>query len=195
MGSALKDRVAVVTGSGSGIGHATAVAFAEKGADVAVTYLHDRDGADQARSSVEAAGQRAFVRQLDQRDPDQVANLFRDVTEQLGVPDFLVNNAGVDATGVEVADMSLEDWDSEIKTNVYGPFYCCQHFIRGRRANGGGGKIINITSIHQEVPRAGAAGYDVAKGGLRNLTRTLALELAPDRINVNNISPGMVAWC
>ncbi|TPW00491.1 MAG: Glucose 1-dehydrogenase [Beijerinckiaceae bacterium] len=79
-----------------------------------------------------------------------------------------------------------------IRTNLYGPFYCCQVFIRARRAAGGKGKIINITSVHQEIPRAGAAGYDASKGGLRNLTRTLALELAPDRINVNNIAPGMV---
>ena len=88
--------------------------------------------------------------------------------------------------------MPVEAWDNEMKTNLYGPFYCCKHFIRARKAAGGGGKIINITSVHQEIPRAGAAGYDVAKGGLRNLTRTLCLELAPDRINVNNIAPGMV---
>lgn len=88
--------------------------------------------------------------------------------------------------------MPIEDWDNAIRTNLYGPFYCCQHFVRMRRKAGGKGKIINITSVHQEIPRAGAAGYDVAKGGLRNLTRTLCLELAPDHINVNNIAPGMV---
>jgi glucose 1-dehydrogenase len=105
---------------------------------------------------------------------------------------ILVNNAGVDSTGKEVSEMPLEDWDSSIRTNLYGPFYCCQHFIRARRRSGGGGKIINVTSVHQEIPRAGAAGYDASKGALRNLTRTLCLELAPDRINVNNIAPGMV---
>lgn len=88
--------------------------------------------------------------------------------------------------------MSIADWDDMIRTNLYGPFYCCQVFIRARRAAGGKGKIINITSVHQEIPRVGAGGYDASKGGLRNLTRTLALELAPDRINVNNIAPGMV---
>jgi glucose 1-dehydrogenase len=75
---------------------------------------------------------------------------------------------------------------------VYGPFYCCQHFIRARRAHGGKGKLLNVTSVHEDIPRVGSAGYDCAKGALRNLTRTLALELAPDHINVNNIAPGMV---
>ena len=98
----------------------------------------------------------------------------------------------MDSTGKHVAEMQLEDWDNELKTNLYGPFHCCQHFIRARKSAGGQGKIINVTSVHQEILRAGAAGYNAAKGGLRNLTRTLCLELAPDHINVNNIAPGMV---
>lgn len=188
----LENKIAIVTGSDSGMGQATAEAFAREGADVAVTYLHDKDGAEETRRRVEGAGRRAIVVQLDQREPAQVAELFRRTEEDLGTPFILVNNAGMDSTGKEVAEMPIEDWDAELRTNLYGPFYCCQHFIRTRRRSAGGGKIINITSVHQEIPRAGAAGYDVAKGGLRNLTRTLCLELAPDRINVNNIAPGMV---
>lgn len=103
-----------------------------------------------------------------------------------------MNDAGVDSSGKQVADIPAEVWDDELKANLYGPFYCCQQFIRERRRAGGRGKIINITSVHEGIPRAGSAGYDAAKGGLRNLTRTLALELAPDHINVNNIAPGMV---
>lgn len=192
MADRLKDRIAIVTGSDSGIGQATAEAFAREGADVAIVYFHDRDGADETRRRVEAAGRRAVVVQCDQRDPAEVGRLFREAEDALGTPDILVNDAGVDSTGKQVADMSIEDWDREVKTNLYGPFYCCREFIRARRGAGGKGKIINITSVHQEIPRASAAGYDVAKGGLRNLTRTLALELAPDHINVNNIAPGMV---
>jgi glucose 1-dehydrogenase len=188
----LKDKIAIVTGSDSGIGQATAEAFAKEGADVVVTCLHDRNGAEETRKRVEAAGRRAIVVQFDQRDSAQVKGVFREAERRLGTPYILVNNAGIDSTGKQVADMSDEDWDDEMKSNLYGPFYCCQQFIRARRAAGGKGKIINITSIHQTVPRAGAAGYDVAKGGLRNLTRTLALELAPDHINVNDIAPGMV---
>ena len=110
----------------------------------------------------------------------------------MGTPFILVNDAGVDAVGDEVAEMTHENWDDRIKTNLYGPFYCCQLFIRARRRAGGGGKIINLTSVHEDIPRAGAAGYCASKGALRNLTRTLTLELAPDKINVNNIAPGMV---
>jgi glucose 1-dehydrogenase len=192
MSQKLKGKIAVVTGSDSGIGQAIAEAFAREGADVAITYLHDKDGAAATREKVEAAGGRAVVVQLDQRDPESVERLFREAEGALGTPYILVNDAGIDAGGKEVADMALEDWDDALKSNLYGPFYCCQQFIRARRGADGKGKIINITSVHQEIPRAGAAGYDVSKGGLRNLTRTLALELAPDHINVNNIAPGMV---
>jgi glucose 1-dehydrogenase len=188
----LKDKLAIVTGSDSGMGQAMAEAFAREGADVAITYLHDNKGAEETRKKVEAAGRRAGIFRCDQRVPDEVEHLFREVEDKLGIPYILVNNAGIDSTGKQVADMTLDQWDNELKTNLYGPFYFCQHFIRKRRAAGGKGKIINITSVHEEIPRAGAAGYCVAKGGLRNLTRTLCLELAPDHINVNNIAPGMV---
>lgn len=192
MDTKLKDKVAIVTGSDSGIGQATAEAFAQEGADVTVTYLHDKDGAEKTRIAVEETGRRAIVVHFDQRKPEDVERLFRETEEKLGTPDILVNDAGVDSSGTEVADMANEEWDNRIRTNLYGPFYCCREFIRARRKAGGKGKIINITSVHQTIPRAGASSYDVSKGGLRNLTRTLALELAPDHINVNNIAPGMV---
>jgi glucose 1-dehydrogenase len=188
----LGDEIAVVTGSDSGIGQATAIAFAEEGADVAVSWLHDREGAERTARQVEACGRRALVAQLDVRDPAAVERFFAEVSSRLGTATILVNNAGEDAAGLPVKDMPLEHWDSILKANLYGPFYCCQQFIRGLDGQGRHGTIINITSVHQEIPRAGAAGYDVSKGGLRNLTTTLALELAEQDINVNNIAPGMV---
>lgn len=188
----LDGKVAIVTGSDSGIGQATAQEFAKEGANVVVTYLRDRDGAQSTQRAIEAAGRRALVVQFDQRQPAEVEKLFRETSEKLGTPYILVNDAGMDSSGKQVAEMPIDVWDDELKTNLYGPFYCCQQFIRERRRAGGHGKVINITSVHQEIPRVGSAGYDVAKGGLRNLTRTLALELAPDHINVNNIAPGMV---
>ncbi len=188
----LDGEVAVVTGSDSGIGQATAIAFAREGADVAITYLHDQAGAERTREAVEQTGRRAVVVHFDQRDPADVQRLFDETQSALGVPTILVNNAGIDASGKRVEDMRLEDWDNEIRTNLYGPFFCCQQFIRRLSGSGCHGTIINITSIHEEVPRVGAAGYDASKGGLRNLTRTLALELADKNINVNNIAPGMV---
>lgn len=192
MSGKLERKVAVVTGSDSGMGQAIAESFAAEGADVAITWFHDENGAEETRKKVEASGRRAIVVHLDQRSPEEVASLFKEVEEKLGTPYILVNDAGIDSTGKQVADMPVEDWDNEMKSNVYGAFYCCQKFVGARRSAGGKGKIINITSVHQDVPRAGASGYDASKGALRNLTRTLCLELAPDHINVNNVAPGMV---
>jgi len=188
----LHGKLAVVTGSESGIGQAIAIEFAREGASVAISYFKDRGGAETTQREVEATGQRAFVLQLDQRDPAAVARAFGDIQGQLGTPFILVNDAGIDSIGKPVSEMSVDDWDDRIRTNLYGPFYCCQQFIRARKQAGGRGKIINITSVHEDIPRIGSAGYNASKGGLRNLTRTLALELAPDLINVNNIAPGMV---
>lgn len=188
----LRGEIAIITGSDSGIGQATAIAYAREGADVAVTYLHDEAGAARTATEVETLGRTAFVSQLDVRDPAGVAEFFQAAGAKLGTPTILVNDAGVDAAGKHVKDMSIEHWDNILRTNLYGPFYCCQQFIRGLEGTGKHGTIINITSVHQEIPRAGAAGYDVSKGGLRNLTTTLALELAEKNINVNNIAPGMV---
>lgn len=188
----LQDSVALITGSDSGIGQAAAIEFAKEGADVVVNYLNDEEGAGLTREKVEAAGRRAIVIGADVSDEEQVREMFDRAVEEFGTVDILVNNAGVDASGTEVADLSTEVWDKAIKTNVYGYFYCCRRFINIRKEAGGGGKIINITSVHQEQPRAGAADYDCSKGAIRNLTRTLALELAPHKINVNNIGPGMV---
>jgi glucose 1-dehydrogenase len=188
----LQGELAIVTGSDSGIGQATAIAFAREGANVAATYFHDRQGAEHTAREVEAAGGKAAVFQLDQRDSGQVARLFSEVRAKLGTPTILVNAAGIDASGTHVKDMTDEDWDATIRTNLNGPFYCCREFIRGLEGANRHGAIINITSVHQEIPRAGASAYDASKGGLRNLTTTLALELAEKNINVNNIAPGMV---
>ncbi len=122
-----------------------------------------------------------------------MAGMFDQAVEAFGVVDILVNNAGVDASGKKVADLATEVWDEAIRTNLYGAFFCCRRYIQLRKAAGGqGGKIINVTSVHEEIPNAGGSDYDCSKGALRNLTRTLALELAPLRINVNNLAPGMV---
>ena len=188
----LNGELAIVTGAASGIGRATAIAFAREGADVVITYLHNRQGADQTAREVEAAGRKAAVYQADQRDSKVVRQLFQDLRTALGVPTILVNNAGVDASGKHVKDMSDEDWEEVIRTNLSGPFYYCREFVRAIDGTGRHGTIINITSVHQEIPRAGASAYDASKGGLRNLTTTLALEVAEQNINVNNIAPGMV---
>lgn len=183
---------AIVTGSDSGIGRAIAAEFAATGADVCVTFHTDEDGAQQTAGMVEAAGRRALVLQVDVREEKEVERMFDRTISQLGDPDILVNNAAVNADGTHVVDMETDAWDTVLRTNLYGPFFACRRFIRERRAHGGGGRIINVTSVHEEIPMKGAGAYDATKGGLRLLTRTLALEVAGDHITVNNIAPGMI---
>ena len=139
-----------------------------------------------------AAGRRAIVVQADVSDEDQVAAIFDQAVDAFAVIDILVNNAGVDASGTPVAELSTEVWDRAIRTNVYGYFFCCRRFTQLRLAAGGPGKIINVSSVHADNPNPGGADYDCSKGAIRMLTRTLALELAEHRINVNSLAPGMV---
>ena len=190
--SRLDGKVALITGSDSGIGQATAVEFAREGADVVVHYLLDAAGAEATRSAIEGAGRRAIVVQCDVSDETEVAAMFDRALEVFGTLDILMNNAGVDASGTPVAELTTEVWDKAIRTNVYGYFFCCRRFAQIRTEAGGGGKIINVTSVHEDIPNAGGADYDCSKGAIRMLTRTLALELAPLRVNVNGLAPGMV---
>ena len=188
----LEGKVALITGSDSGIGQATAVAFAREGADVVVHYLHDAQGAEQTRAAVAAEGRRAITVAADVSDEDQVAALFDRAVEKFGAIDILMNNAGVDASGKPVAELPTEIWDRAIRTNLYGYFFCCRRFVQLRLAAGGPGKIINVSSVHADNPNAGGSDYDCSKGAIRMLTRTLALELAEKGINVNSLAPGMV---
>lgn len=117
---------------------------------------------------------------------------FDRVTETLGRPDILVNSAGLNMSGTEVADMELRQWQDMILTDLSGTFLNCRRFVRDLRRDKKGGAIINITSNHAEVMRAGGADYMAAKGGQKNFTETLALEVAGDGITVNAIAPGMI---
>jgi NAD(P)-dependent dehydrogenase (short-subunit alcohol dehydrogenase family) len=135
---------------------------------------------------------RATVVQVDISDEHQVTTLFEQAVGAFGGVDILVNNAGVDASGKDVSELPTDVWDRAIRTNLYRTFFCCRRFIQLRLQAGGGGKIISVTSVHEDIPHAGGADCDCSKGGVRNLTRTLALEFAPSKINVNNLAPGMV---
>jgi glucose 1-dehydrogenase len=188
----LTDQVALVTGSDSGIGRATAIEFAREGADLVVSYRRDADGAAGTRAEIEALGRRAIAVQADLTVEAQVEQLFDQAIEAFGHIDILVNNAGVNGSGTQLVDMPTETWDRAMRTNLYGYFFCARRFARERRSAGGGGRIVNVTSIHDEAASPGNAEYDTTKGGQRMLTRTLALELAPLRINVNAIGPGMI---
>jgi glucose 1-dehydrogenase len=188
----LTDKVAMITGSDSGIGHASAVEFAKDGADIVVNYLHDEEGANKTKDEVEAQGRRAIVVQADHGYEDQVEKLFAAAFDAFGRVDVLMNNASVDASGIQVADIEIEKFERTLRSNFIGQLLCCKHFVRHRKDSGGGGKIINVTSIHEDIPNPGGSDYDCSKSALRMLTRTLSLEVAEEGINVNSLAPGMV---
>jgi glucose 1-dehydrogenase len=187
----LDGKAALVTGSDSGIGRGIAEHFARAGADVTVTYFTDRDGAEATAANVRASGRRALVAQVDVGIPEEVARLFAAHDEAFGRIDVLVNNA---ATGIRgsVAELPFADWERVIRTNLHGPFLCSQQAVRRMLARGEGGRIINISSVHEESCWAGSSAYCVSKVGLRNLTRTLAIEVGPHGVTVNDIAPGMI---
>lgn len=188
----LEGKIALITGSDSGIGQATAVEFAKEGASVVITYHTDKDGANETLQKVEEAGGKGLVVELDVSDEQQVEDMFDKTLEEFGTLDILMNNAAINGQGIKVEDLSTEKWDKAIKTNVYGYFFCVRRFINIRKEKGGGGKIINVSSVHEEIPAPGTADYCSSKGAIKMLTRTLALELAEHKINVNNIAPGMI---
>ncbi|MEJ8802612.1 SDR family NAD(P)-dependent oxidoreductase [Pontibacter sp. H249] len=188
----LKGKVALITGSDSGIGQATAIEYAKEGADIIVTYHSDKEGAEETLQQVEKQNRKAIVLQVDISDEQKVEQLFEQALKEFGTIDILVNNAAVNGSGINVADMDTETFDRTIRTNLYGTFFCSRAFIRHRKQKGGKGKIINVSSVHEEIVSAGTADYCASKAAVRNLARTLALELAEDGINVNNICPGMI---
>ncbi|GAB2625522.1 oxidoreductase [Paractinoplanes abujensis] len=186
------DRVAVVTGSDSGIGEAIAVALAQAGFDVGVTYRSDKAGAESTAEKVRAAGRRADVRALDLTGLPGAAAVVDELADALGGLGVLVNCAG---TGISapVVDTGYEQWREVLAVDLDGPFLCAQRAARRMRAAGRGGRIINITSVHEHAPRVGAGAYCAAKGGLGLLTKVMAQELAADGITVNAVAPGEIA--
>ncbi len=188
----LEGRLAFVTGGDSGIGAASAIALAKAGADAVVLYHTDEKGAHNVCEAIEQVGRRSIRLQLNVGDERDVEAAFDCARDTLGTPDILINAAGLNMSAVPVADMSTDQWSSLISTDLTGPFLTSRRFVRDLRAAGRPGAIVNITSIHEAVIRAGGADYAAAKGGLLNLTRTMALECAPLKINVNAVAPGMI---
>lgn len=189
----LKGKVALITGADSGIGQATAAAFAEAGADVCVTFHTDEAGAQETKRRVEAAGQRALVVQCDVADAASVQAAFDRTEADLGTPDLLVANAGTGMGGMPVADMDDAKMMEVLRTDLVGPLFCARAFVRQRKAAGGKGRLIFIGSVAGHLPTPGSAPYGMAKAGVNSLVRSLSREVAEDRINVNAIAPGLIA--
>jgi NAD(P)-dependent dehydrogenase (short-subunit alcohol dehydrogenase family) len=185
-------RIAIVTGSDSGIGKATAVALAQDGFDIGITWHTDQQGASETANEVEKWGRRAAIRQLDLSELPGAAVVIDELADELGGLDVLVNNAGT-GSSVLATEMSYEQWRDVLAVDLDGPFLCAQRAARRMIGGGNGGRIINITSVHEHAPRVGSGAYCAAKGGLGLLTKVMAQELGSYGITVNAVAPGEIA--
>lgn len=187
----LQDKIALVTGGAGGIGHAIAQRLAQEGADIVVAvHRHDAD-ADTTANAIRATGRRAWIVAGDIGDPSQAFSIIDQGLSEADTLDILVNNAGVEvrAPFVEVTEA---DYDHVLDTNLKGPFFLTQRFVKHLIDRKARGKVINISSVHEELPFPHFTSYCASKGGLRMMMRNLAIELAPAGITVNNIAPGAI---
>src|SRR5689334_1000281 len=192
----LRGKNVLVTGGTSGIGQAIAVRFAEYGANVAINYLRSPEEARDTEEQVHACTAR--VRQMgvrdvvvggDVSDEDDVVRMVGEAIDGLGGIDVVVNNAGIQISR-PTEELSSADFDRVLAVNLRGSFLCAREAIRHFLAEGKGGSVVNVSSVHQLIPKPNYLGYSTSKGGMQNLTRTLALEYAGRGIRVNGVGPG-----
>jgi glucose 1-dehydrogenase len=188
----LKGKVALVTGASSGIGRAIARRFAAEGAHVAVNYLPRDRNIEDARAVADSLATPGMTVGADVSRRAEVERMVSEVVGEFGRLDVAVCNAGIEIERpfLEVTD---EEWDKVISVNLYGAFVVSQAAARQMVRQGAGGKLIYTSSVHEDIPFPGYTSYCASKGGVRMLMRNLAVELAPHRINVNNIAPGAIA--
>ena len=174
-----------------GIGSAIALALGKEGAAVAIDYRSHPDEAKQIVDQIEGSGGRATSVRADVSNPEDVKNLIQSAVDEFGRLDVMVNNAGMEEK-MPFLDTPLDVWDKTIAVNLTGAWLGCQEAARHMVNQGGSGRIINISSVHEDLPMPTNSPYCAAKGGLRMLMRTIAVELAQHNITVNNIAPGAV---
>ena len=186
----LSGKVALVTGGSRGLGKAIALAFAEKGANVIICG-RKKETLEQSMEEFKDLGFEIIPFSANIGKSDQVAALFQSIQEQFGVLDILVNNVGMNILTPSVAEVDEGLWDKIIETNLKGTFLVSRQAVESMK-KGGGGKIVNITSIAAQKVSMGMGVYCVAKAGVEMLTKVLASELAKEHINVNAVAPGMI---
>lgn len=194
----LNGKNVLITGASSGIGQAIAVRFAQEGANVAINY---RSGPEQAEATevlvseacmaVRESGCKDLVIQADISKEEQVRTMFAKVIEAFGSIDVLVNNAGIQKP-CSTHDIELADFDRVLGVNLRGAFLCSREAVRHFLSRGGGGVILNNSSVHEIIPKPKYLPYSISKGGMENLTKTMALEYASEGIRVNAVGPGAV---
>jgi glucose 1-dehydrogenase len=191
----LEGKNVLVTGASSGIGQAIAVRFAQEGANVAMNYRGDPNEVQQTQEMVRKARASSPVKDLpvqaDVSQEDQVREMFRQVLQSFGSLDVLINNAGIQIP-TPSHETEMSDFDQVLGVNLRGAFLCAREALRHFLARGSGGVIVNNSSVHEIISKPNYASYSISKGGMENLTKTLALEYAGRGIRVNSVGPGAV---
>jgi glucose 1-dehydrogenase len=188
----LQGKVALVTGSSQGIGQTIAIHLAQAGADIVIDYRSHPDGAKETLAKVEAAGRKGHIVQADLSSVSNVRRLVSEGVQHFGKLDILVNNAGVDGKNADFWNITEEDYDTVLNINLKGAFFTTQAFVQHLIETKRTGKIINISSTHEEMAFPHFTSYCVSKGGVKMMMRNLAVELGPMGITVNNIAPGAI---
>lgn len=188
----LENKVAIVTGSATGIGRAIVQRFVAEGAAVTIDYVRGQEQvATDLVNDLKANGGRAIGIAASIGDPDDVHSLIQQTVDAFGRLDIVVNNAGIEKK-VPFLDVTPDLWHTVLDVNLTGAFLCAQAGARQMVQQGDGGRIINISSVHEDLPMPTNSPYCASKGGLRMLMRTICVELAPHKITVNNIGPGAI---
>ncbi|MCK1521594.1 SDR family oxidoreductase [Bradyrhizobium sp. 17] len=189
---------ALVTGANSGIGRAVALGLAASGADVVVNYVVDPASAEEVTHEIEARGRKAIAIKADVSDEDDVRSMFAQAIDHFGTLHIVVNNAGLQRDA-PFHDMTLDQWNKVISVNLTGQFLCAREAVREFKRRGvvedisaASGKLVCMSSVHQEIPWAGHANYAASKGGVMQLMRSVAQEVAPLGIRVNGVAPGAI---
>ena len=195
----IKGKNVLVTGATSGIGQAIAAYFATEGANVALNYRNDPQKLDETKelinqmcSQVKDCGGREFPVEGDVSEESEIIRMCNEVIEKLGSLDILINNAGIQTASAS-HELDTADFDKVMSVNLRGAYLCAREAIKHFLDRGSGGVIINVSSVHEIIPRPQYVSYSISKGGMENMTKTLALEYAPQGIRVNAIAPGATA--
>ena len=187
----IENKIALITGSSGGIGQAIAIRYAQEGADVVINYSRNPGGAEDALRQIESFGRKGLIVQADLSKTEDVKRLVQTSIDHFGRLDILINNAGVESNA-PFWEVKEEDYDRVLNVNLKGVFFTTQAFVKHLMDTKRRGKIINISSVHEELPFPHFAAYCASKGGVKMLTRNLSIELGPLGITINSIAPGAI---
>jgi glucose 1-dehydrogenase len=187
----LEGKTVLITGGSQGIGQGIAFRLAEEGADIVVDYVGNPQSADTTVAQIQKRGRRGLAVEADISSVDQIHSMMKQAVDSFGAVDVLVNNAGVEKHA-SIWEATEHDYDLVLTINLKGAFFASQAFVQHRMAVKKPGKIINVSSVHEELPFPHFTSYCASKGGMKMMMRNLSIELAPYGITVNNIAPGAI---